>query len=80
MPKLKTVSGAKKRFRATKNGVKYRAANRNHILTKKAHKRKRQLRSQRLLKACQVAEVRRMLCLGNKSAKNVSTEGGADHA
>lgn len=44
MPKLKTDSGAAKRFRRTKTGYKHRQANRNHILTKKAQGRKRQLR------------------------------------
>ena len=45
MPKLKTHSGAKKRFKITKNGkVKYKHANKSHILTKKSTKRKRQLR------------------------------------
>ncbi|HAN44743.1 MAG TPA: 50S ribosomal protein L35 [Ruminococcaceae bacterium] len=45
MPKLKTHSGAKKRFNLTKNGkVKRASANRRHILTKKSTKRKRTLR------------------------------------
>jgi len=44
MPKLKTKSGAAKRFRRTASGYKHRQANRNHILTKKSAKRKRQLR------------------------------------
>ncbi len=45
MPKLKTHSGAKKRFSLTKNGkVKRWHANKSHILTKKTTKRKRGLR------------------------------------
>ena len=44
MPKLKTDRGAAKRFRRTAKGYKHRQANRNHILTKEASKRKRQLR------------------------------------
>ena len=45
MPKMKTNRGAAKRFKRTGNGtIKLRRANRNHILTKKATKRKRQLR------------------------------------
>ena len=44
MSKLKSNRGAAKRFRKTASGFKHRAAGRNHILTKKAHKRKRQLR------------------------------------
>ena len=45
MPKLKTHSGAKKRFKVTKNGMIKRAhANKSHILNKKSTKRKRGLR------------------------------------
>ena len=42
MPKLKTHSGAKKRFKVTGSGkVKYQKTNRRHRLTQKATKRKR---------------------------------------
>lgn len=45
MSKLKTHSGAKKRFKLTKNGkIKRASAYRSHILTKKTTKRKRKLR------------------------------------
>lgn len=45
MPKVKTHSGAKKRFKLTKTGkVKRAHANKSHILTKKDTKRKRGLR------------------------------------
>ncbi|MEG0894350.1 MAG: 50S ribosomal protein L35 [Oscillospiraceae bacterium] len=45
MPKLKTHTGAKKRFSLTKNGkVKRSHANKNHILNKKSTKRLRGLR------------------------------------
>lgn len=45
MPKLKSHRGARKRFKATgKGAIKRRAAYRNHILTKKSPKQKRQLR------------------------------------
>ncbi|MEG1773935.1 MAG: 50S ribosomal protein L35 [Oscillospiraceae bacterium] len=45
MPKLKTHSGAKKRFSVTKNGkVKRAHAFKSHILTKKDTKRTRRLR------------------------------------
>ena len=45
MPKMKTNRGARKRFKVTKKGkVKFFHANKRHILTKKAQKRKRQLR------------------------------------
>lgn len=49
MPKLKTHSGAKKRFKLTKNGkVKRAHAYKSHILNKKSTKRKRGLRKGRL--------------------------------
>ena len=42
MPKIKTHSGAKKRFKLSKNGKVIRAhANKSHILNKKTTKRKR---------------------------------------
>jgi large subunit ribosomal protein L35 len=45
MPKVKTHSGAKKRFNLTKNGMVKRAhANKRHILNKKSTKRLRGLR------------------------------------
>ena len=44
MPKMKTHSGAKKRFKTTAKGkVKARHAFTSHILEKKSPKRKRQL-------------------------------------
>jgi len=45
MPKMKTKSSAKKRFRVTASGkVKRATAYRSHILTSKSTKRKRKLR------------------------------------
>ena len=47
MPKVKTHSGAKKRFSLTKSGkVKYKHINKNHRLNSKDHKRKRILRAE----------------------------------
>ena len=44
MPKIKTHSGAKKRFKTTKSGkVKRAHAYTSHILTKKTKKQKRNL-------------------------------------
>ncbi len=44
MPKQKTHSGAKDRFRVTKTGkVLHKKMNKNHILEKKSSKRKRRL-------------------------------------
>ena len=39
--KIKTHSGASKRFKKTSSGIKSRSANRNHILSKQSTKRKR---------------------------------------
>lgn len=45
MPKIKTHSGAKKRFKVTGSGkVKFQHVNKRHRLTQKDHKRKRILR------------------------------------
>ena len=50
MPKIKTHSGAKKRFKLSKNGKVIRAhANKSHILNKKTRKRKRGLRKGAIL-------------------------------
>ena len=51
MPKMKSHSGAKKRFKVTASGkVKRRGAYHTHILTKKDPKRKRRLRRQAMIK------------------------------
>jgi large subunit ribosomal protein L35 len=51
MPKMKTHSGAKKRFKLTANGkVRARHAMKSHILQKKSAKRKRRLDEPKLLK------------------------------
>ena len=63
MPKLKTNSGAKKRFKRRGDGsLKKRNAFRNHILTKKSHKRKVNLRGTSALDASDVNNALRMLC------------------
>lgn len=62
MPKIKTHSGAAKRFKRTASGkLRFRRANRAHILTKKAQKRKRQLRSNALVHESDQRMVDRML-------------------
>lgn len=54
MPKQKTHSGASKRFRLTASGhVKRAKSGKNHILTKKAHKRKVSLRQGTYVSATQ---------------------------
>ena len=61
MPKLKTSSGAAKRFKKTAKGYKHRQSFRNHILTKKPTKRKRHLRSMKAVAPSDVPLIRRML-------------------
>lgn len=62
MPKLKTKSGAKKRFALTATGkVKRKHAFKSHILTKKSTKRKRGLTHTGLVSAADAANVKKML-------------------
>lgn len=62
MPKMKTHSGAGKRFRTTKTGkVKRKRQNSRHILTKKAPKRKRQLRQQTYVDSTQEKTVKKLI-------------------
>ena len=62
MPKMKSHSGAKKRFRATASGkFKRNRKNKRHILTKKTTKRKRHLRRPALVHETQEHQVRAML-------------------
>ena len=62
MPKIKTHSGAKKRFNTTKTGKVLRAhANKSHILNKKTTKRKRNLRKTAIADVTNVAKVKRMI-------------------
>lgn len=62
MPKLKTHSGAKKRFSVTKNGkVKRAHAFKSHILTKKDTKRTRRLRQNTTADKTNVKAIRLMI-------------------
>ncbi len=62
MSKLKTHSGAKKRFKITKSGkIKHAHANRSHILTKMTTKRKRHLRAAGLVDKTNSAAVKKLL-------------------
>ncbi|MDR1589992.1 MAG: 50S ribosomal protein L35 [Oscillospiraceae bacterium] len=62
MPKIKTHSGAKKRFKLTKTGkVKRAHAYKNHILNKKTTKRKRRLRHGAYADVTNEATIRRMI-------------------
>ncbi len=64
MPKMKTHSGAKKRFKVTASGkVKRKHAYKSHILTKKSTKRKRNLTQPALVHTTDMARVTRMLVM-----------------
>jgi large subunit ribosomal protein L35 len=62
MPKMKTNSGAKKRFRLTGTGkIKRKHAYKSHILTKKSTKRKRNLGYWTTIDSSNVNNVKLML-------------------
>lgn len=62
MPKIKTHSGAKKRFSVSKNGkIKRAHVGRRHILTKKSTKRLRHLRKEGFADNTNVAQVKRLI-------------------
>jgi len=61
MPKIKSNRGAAKRFRASSNGFKRGQSFKNHILTKKSTKRKRQLRAPSMVADVDVPALKRML-------------------
>ncbi|MFI3128683.1 MAG: 50S ribosomal protein L35 [Bacillota bacterium] len=62
MPKQKTHSGAKKRFKVTASGkIKRAKAYKSHILNKKTKKRKRNLRKGGFVSASQEKTVRDLI-------------------
>ncbi len=62
MPKIKTHSGAKKRFSVTKNGkIKRAKAYKSHILNKKTSKRKRGLRQGTYADKTNAANVKKLI-------------------
>lgn len=64
MPKLKTKSSAKKRFKLTASGkIKRKHAFKSHILTKKETKRKHNLTKAGLVDAADMGSLRKQLCL-----------------
>jgi large subunit ribosomal protein L35 len=67
MPKMKTHSGAKKRFKMTANGkVRGRHAFTSHILQKKSPKRKRHLGRPAILNDHDAPRVKKLLRTGSK--------------
>ncbi|MCC5921996.1 MAG: 50S ribosomal protein L35 [Cyclobacteriaceae bacterium] len=64
MPKVKTNSGAKKRFKLTASGkIKRKSAFKSHILTKKSTKRKRNLTGTTLVHKSDEGRVKELLWL-----------------
>ena len=64
MPKVKTNSSAKKRFKVTATGkIMHQKSFKRHILTKKSKKRKRNMRKDGTVSPTHVAFVKRLLRL-----------------
>ena len=62
MPKIKTHSGAKKRFMLSKNGKPIRGhAYKSHILNKKTTKRKRNLRKTEVADVTNQKQINRLI-------------------
>ena len=83
MPKMKTHSGAKKRFKPTSGGTQIKRAckNKNHILNKKTRKRKRDLRQGEYVGPEQERAVRTLIQAGGankrRAKKTETNDGGA---
>ena len=64
MPKMKTKSSAKKRFKVTGSGkIKRKHAFKSHILTKKTKKQKRNLTKDGLVHKSDLANIKQQLCM-----------------
>ena len=64
MPKMKTNSGAKKRFALTGSGkIKRKHAFKSHILTKKTKKQKRNLTHFAIVNKADINNVKQMLAM-----------------
>jgi large subunit ribosomal protein L35 len=64
MPKMKTHSSAKKRFKITGSGkVKRFQANARHLMRKKSSKAKTRLRGSALVSKADEPRMKRLLCL-----------------
>jgi len=62
MPKMKTKSSVKKRYKLTATGkLRYKKSNASHILTKKTTKRKRSLRQPAILFKSDAKRIKRLL-------------------
>lgn len=62
MPKMKTHSAAKKRFKPTGNGhFKHKQAHKSHLLTHESSKRKRKLRGNKVVHKSNEKQIRELL-------------------
>jgi large subunit ribosomal protein L35 len=62
MPKMKSNSGAKKRFKKTGSGkIKRKKAYKSHILTKKSSKRKRNLRKAEIVDSANEKKINQLI-------------------
>jgi large subunit ribosomal protein L35 len=62
MPKQKTHSGAKKRFKVTGSGkITHEQANRRHLMESKSSKRTRRLESDEVVAPADLKRVKRLL-------------------
>ena len=62
MPKMKSHSGAKKRFKVTANGkVKYASTDRGHLMTDKSQDRKRKLKKGGYLQGKHAQNIKRLI-------------------
>jgi large subunit ribosomal protein L35 len=62
MPKVKSNSGAKKRFRVTRKGKAMRAQGyKGHLLEAKSPKRKRKLRGTAVTSDAEIKRIKRMI-------------------
>lgn len=62
MPKVKTCSAAKKRFKKTAKGkIKCTSSMRRHLLTKKTRKSKRQMRKNAYISQADMARVSQLI-------------------
>jgi len=63
MPKMKTHSGAKKRYSLTATGkVKFARPNRSHFMTNKSKNTKRKLRKGSYIAGKNAANIKTLLC------------------
>jgi large subunit ribosomal protein L35 len=77
MPKMKTHSGAKKRFKLTARGkVRARHAFTTHILEKKSPKHKRELKEPTLLSPKDEPRVKRLLGAPSRRPSRAPRPGG----